>query len=88
MMYNTNTMSKESKPTVIKIDEHEYIDLMIDSCARVICFEYETKFCSCKSPSECHGSASFQESAISCIGIINEFGKNVLSYEIDKSKLN
>ena len=48
-MYNTNTMSKESKPKVFKIDEHEYIDLMIDSCARVICFEYETKFCSCKS---------------------------------------
>lgn len=88
MMYNTNTMSDVKKDEFIKITQSDYLDLMIDTCSQVICFEYESKCCNCKTPRDCHGYYEFTESAKSCMGVIGAFGETVFSIEYDKSKLN
>ena len=86
MMYNINTMSDVKKDEFIKITQSDYLDLMIDTCSQVICFEYESKYC--KTPRDCHGYYEFTESAKSCMGVIGAFGETVFSIEYDKSKLN
>jgi hypothetical protein len=88
MLYNANTMSEINKRNLTRISETDYIDLMVDTCSQVICFEYKPKLCNCKMPRDCHGYKDYTEAARSCIGIINAFGESIFSVEFDKKKLN
>ena len=75
MMYNINTMSDVKKDEFIKITQSDYLDLMIDTCSQVICFEYESKCCNCKTPRDCHGYYEFTESAKSHVVVAKEGDK-------------
>lgn len=88
MMYNIGTMSIDIKKPLIKIPEEDFLDLMVDACAQVICYEYESNLCSCESPRDCHGYRDFTESAKQCMNIISLFGESIYGMEYDKSKLN
>jgi hypothetical protein len=92
MVYNVNAMTDIKKSIdfddFIKITEADYIELMIDACSQVICFEYESKCCVCETPRDCHGYKDFTESAKSCMGVIGAFGENVFHVQYDKKKLN
>ncbi len=92
MVYNTNTMTDIKKSIYfndfVKITEADYIDLIIDSCSQVICFEYESRCCACETPRDCHGYKEFTESAKSCMGVISAFGESIFHIEYDKTKLN
>ena len=89
MLYNINTMSDKDKyKGLTAISEADYIDIMFTYCAQVICFEYESKFCSCETARDCHGSSQFIESAKACVGIIGAFGENVYKIEYRKDQLN
>ena len=83
MMYNINTMSDFKKDDFIKITESDYLDLMIDTCSQVICFEYESKCCSCETPKDCHGYKEFTELS----EFITHKQNGFITFEIPKNRL-
>lgn len=89
MLYNISTMSnKDEDKNLTAITEEDYLDIMVNSCAQVICFEYESKLCNCDSARDCHGASEFIDSAKACIGIIGAFGDNIYRIEYRKDQLN
>lgn len=75
IVYNIHTMDK--KLEILKVEETEYVDLIVETCSRIICFEYNNQLCSCQNPSDCHGHNEFVKSAKGCIGAISAFSANV-----------
>ena len=39
IVYNIHTMDK--KLELLKVEETEYVDLIVETCSRIICFEYK-----------------------------------------------
>ena len=40
IVYNRHTMADE-----IKIEETDYIDVVVETCSRIICYEYNNELC-------------------------------------------
>ena len=84
IVYNRHTMTDE-----IKIEETDYIDVVVETCSRIICYEYNNELCTCQAPSDCHGHTDFIKSAKGCIGAVSAFSVNLFDTQyIDKSELN
>lgn len=87
IVYNIHTMTDEIK--AIDVNDGEYLDLVVETCSRIICYEYNNELCTCQAPSDCHGHADFIKSAKGCIGAVSAFSVNLFDTQyIDKSELN
>ena len=87
IVYNIHTMTDKIK--AVDVNDGEYLDLVVETCSRIICFEYNNDLCNCTAPSDCHGHNDFIKSAKGCIGAVSAFSINVFEATyIDKSEIN